>query len=846
MSTRKAFLDCITAKAEAQLDRTIDKITDPIRSENIKYERNLTKAKLDEYKTALGEVLNESVLPEQVKAQADALVKSYTDSYNARVRANTISIENAGKLQRAINGVALAKAPKEEVVKMAAWSTPSLRESGDIKPRHQFLSLEDSYKAESDFHRMKLAHTYYNISQEAMVFRSAESKAFGDEVTKELFAGAKGQTVSKNADAVRVAKELDKYFDDTVTEMQAYGVDLPGKGMKNYFGTKAWFNQRKILTVPEETFVSSFSRWAQEGKINIERIHQAAGKALTPQELNSFFTAIYREAQGIYEKSSGAPMTKRLTNLHKSRTMSRVIEFTEPEAVKEFDRLLGWDNFYEKVEGAVESNVRILASLKTFGVNRSSVIEAGAVTVARRFGKLAGQEFRANTEKAIKHFGGGFESKLDPNTISNIEGSKRVIASAFLGAHTAYAFFVDSLVNTPRAIARQGGSYFKAIRKGFTDITSQLGDDVVAKEIFQAQAYGEIDNLLAHIQAGVHDTQATGLQKGGSAFYKFVERASFNKLVTTMNRLNVGRDFAVNLGDAISAKTPDPKFMSFLEGFGVTRDDLIALRPALTKVKNGFTYVDVAKIDVGNRQQTEAIRKIFSARNKSLDAASPSSNHQWSAFIGASTENSKGAQLAARVMNQFMGAVMALIRQNLTPILKAPGGVKWKALAAYSMMMTTAGVLKLWFDNLRRGEDPEELSSALVLKAFLVSGATGPWGDMVRDAMSRPMGDINVNTGPLIGSAIDVAQLGIEAAMGKEGVAAKAVHKAGSFLPGGNLWWIQTLYKQGLLDHLAEMVDPDGQAKIEKNRQRSRKRRETESFFEEGRLPDFENAIPKG
>ena len=162
--------------------------------------------------------------------------------------------------------------------------------------------------------------------------------------------------------------------------------------------------------------------WAESGKINKDRLNTAAGKDLTPADMRSFFSAIYQEAIGVTESKSAGIVGTKLANLSKSRTMGRVIEFTDAAAVKEFDTLMGWDKFYEKLDSAVENNVRVLASLKTFGPNRAAVVAAGQATVARRFGKTAGSQFKAATDRSITHFGGGYENLLNPNTVSNIEG----------------------------------------------------------------------------------------------------------------------------------------------------------------------------------------------------------------------------------------------------------------------------------------------------------------------------------------------------------------------------------------------------------------------------------------
>lgn len=867
MSSRQAFLNCITAKADAQLDTSKDKISDPVKAEQLKYTKNMTATKLREYQQVLDEILDDSASTPELRAQAKQAVDGMIDTFQVKAAGKARSMLMGQKGANFVKEVAKRAWGPEDGIKGLFWSAPHLRGS-TIDAAAQVLSMEDIYNGHAAAAYGRLHKAVSIMNDEAKIFFHTQNKDVADAVFKDMFAAVNGEPRSTNIKVKEAADALINYDKDMVTELRSRGVPIPEGGRKNYVAGRVLHNSQRLSTIAEDDYVRTMANLYNNGGLNKELIDAAIGGTMTPAKLEIAFKSLYRAETGQSLDALPKALGARVASLHKTKEMHRILEFTNFDAMKEFDSKFGFDNNFEKFQSLVERNARTLTALDTFGSDRAASAMKMKNAAIKYYGARGGEIFDREYNLALKHFGTGFKNALDPNTASNISGVKSLTASSLLGKHPVGALTTDWAINLPRTMSTMGRSYFTPFYEGMKNIGARLSGNYADRVEVLKLLGGEMQSLMADMQSSMRSTNATGTAKLGGTAYKMVEVASLNRLMTKTNRRLASVTFANTLGEHIASdgKFGDtsslfgsflhnsPKkatFSKFLEGFGVSQSDIQKMKPYLSS-KGGIKYVDDDKIPVGDNEIRRIMQKLLAAQADLVERSSPTASAR---FAAALSEMKSGGPLRAGFIEAhslFLGYAMSMLHRNILPILKAEGSAfsKVRAGTAYMTMLWTAGIMTEWIYDLIKGRDPQEMTPQLAVKGMMRAGVGGPAMDYLGAFfMPGPSGK-NIVDSPIVGKVEDAVKAGIKIAKGKEGGVSDLVKVAGEMMPGSALWWLETIYKQGLLHHLREVADPVGTKESDRRRERAAKKAGTEYFVKPGlevtRAPNLENIKPKG
>lgn len=866
MSSRQAFLNCIQAKANAQLDTAKDRISDPTKAEELRYLKQMTSTKLSTYRQALSEILDDELSTPELRAHAKQAVDGMIDTFELKAAGKARSFMMGQKGANFIREVAKRSWGPEENASGLFWSAPHLRTS-DIAPSAQVLSLEDIYRSTRSQHYGRLDAAVSIMNDEAKIFFHTQNKEMADAVYRDMFDAVNGKPRATNKAVKSASDALIEYDKDMVTELRARGVPIPEGGRKNYVAGKVQHNSMRMAAANEADYVRDMVDLYNSGGINKELIDKAISGPITPAKLEIAFKSIFRSETGQELDVVPKALGTRVAQLHKTKEMHRILEFTDFDSMKKFDSKYGFDNNYEKFTSLVERNVRTLATLDAFGTDRAAAAQQMRASLVRAYGEKGGAAFDRNYMNALKHYGSGFRNPLDPNLSSNIAGVKSFAASSLLGKHPVGALTTDWSINLPRTFSVIGRSYLTPFYEGMKNIASRLTGTYAERKAILRTLGGEVDSMVADIQGSIHTTNATGMSKLGGAAYKMVEVGSGNRLATKITRRLAGTTFANTLSEHIDTggKFGDtstlagallhsgPKkatFSKFLEGFGVSRDDVLKMKPYLNS-KGGMKFVDASMIPVGDNELRRIYTKLIAAQAAVIEQSSPTASAKFSATLGAMKEGGPGRAAAIEIHSQFLAYVSSMLQNNILPLLKSQGSTfsKVKAGAAYTSMLLTAGIMTEWIYDLIKGRDPQPISPTLIAKGFMRAGIGGPAMDFV-GSVFLPNQKGGLVDSPILDKASDIAKAAKGVATGEKGAASKAIKVAGDMMPGSALWWLETIYKQGLIHHLREMADPAGTRKADARRKANAKSAGTDYWVKPGlevdRGPNLENIKPKG
>lgn len=870
MSSRKAFIDCVAAKANAQLDTTKDRISDPAKAEELKKLKNVTATKLQQYRQVLDEILTDEGTPAEIRANAKAAVDGLIESYEIKAAGKARSMLMGQKSASYISEIAKRGWGPETAAKGIFWASPEFRGS-DIPAASQVLSFEDVFRSTRSQHYGRLEAAVSIMNDEAKIFFHTQNKEIADEVYKDLFNAGSGKPRSTNKVVKSAVDELIKYDIDNVAELRSRGVPIPEGGRKNYIAGKVQHNNVRLSTVSMGDYVADMMELYKNGGLNKELIDSSIPGKMSDDKLRIAFESIYKAETGqkldVIPKALGA----RVASLHKSKEMHRLLEFTNYEAMKKFDSKYGYDNGSEKLTSIIDRNISTLTSLDVFGSDRASSSSQIRAALVKRYGEAGGAAFDSQYDQAIRQFGTGFRNPLDPNTASNISGVRAWTSSTLLGKHFFGALTTDWSINLPRTYARVGRSYFAPLYEGMKNLGARLSGDYAERELALRIMGGEVESMVMDIQNSFRSTNATGIAKAGAAAYKMVEIASGNRLATKINRRLAATTFANTLAEHIDTNgqygsSPtifgsllhtggrNATFKSFLEGFGITTADVMKLKPYMNK-KGGLKFVDASKLPVGDNELRRIYGKLIAAQAALVEQSSPTSSAKVAAALSKMKEGGKFRAGLIDIHAMFLGYIGSMLQNNVLPILRSQGNAfnRAKAFAMYATMLTTAGVITEWLYDLVKGRDPQELSPSLVAKGVLRSGVGGPAMDYAVGMFMPGMGSESVTNSPVLGKLEDITKSTSKIVKGKDGGTHDLIKVAGNMVPGSALWWLETIYKQGIIHHLQEAADPVGTRKADARKRANEKRLGTQSFVqpddilpEVKRAPNLENIKPKG
>lgn len=281
-----------------------------------------------------------------------------------------------------------------------------------------------------------------------------------------------------------------------------------------------------------------------------------------------------------------------------------------------------------------------------------------------------------------------------------------------------------------------------------------------------------------------------------------------------------------------------------LQDGGITPDDWELIRLAGTETHNGIEFI--------------TIRQLQSLQNNALANASPEAidalpgkyigfiiSESEMASLGPDlitrAETTRGEQRGtikgelARSFFLFKSFPIAMMERHFrrAAFLNRHGTMVDQAAYAAGILVATSvfGALSLQLQNLLNGKDLQDMtSSKFWVNGMAKGGGLGFIGDylangLTEDARYGAMSGLTNFAGPIVGTAVDVADLGTSmmtsAIFDKQTKpAARAVRIVRSHMPFVNMWYTSTVIDRAVMNELQDYLSPGYLSRMEAKQRR--------------------------
>lgn len=167
---------------------------------------------------------------------------------------------------------------------------------------------------------------------------------------------------------------------------------------------------------------------------------------------------------------------------------------------------------------------------------------------------------------------------------------------------------------------------------------------------------------------------------------------------------------------------------------------------------------------------------------------------------------------------------------------------------------TFMGMLGLQFSELTAGKDPRPIDPTSEeglntwMDAVMTGGGLGIFGNVAENVEKDYLGISDVLVGPQIGMLEDSLGVASETMTDPKEGPTKAIEFISDWMPGGNLWYLETAKQRLIFDQLQKQLDPNAYQSFRRTEQRVKDEQSTDYWWEPGdaspnRTIDFSNFV---
>lgn len=645
----------------------------------------------------------------------------------------------------------------------------------------------------------------------------------GKETQRQMRLALAGIKEGVNPAFVQAAKVFHDYAEILRTRFNEAGGAV-GK-LDNWDQPHSW--SPRLAQARKSQFANDFMRWIDRSKY----VH-ADGRYFTDDEMRAFLeeARLTIATDGLSKPREVHPGGAVKANRNRAHRQIHLLPQFVPEALSAYsDR-----GVMESMVGHLRRMTRDVALIETFGPNAdlqfANLLEKFATETVRNNDAMTGRVTRQRRylERLYDYLAGnnpppesrvlsdtmqGFRSlqiasKLGSAAITSISDS----ATLALTNHVNNLNHFQVFLNTLNAWTPNGRRYAQRM--------ALLTDTLV----------GEADRFAMENMTG---------RDLGTKVASFVMRASGLNFLTEARRVG----FAMTMMDSVGHLTRryqdvtklKPSDGRALASAGITQEIWDVWRQARLETRGGnatlLTPDAIRDLNINPSLRQRAIDTLLALVSQEMDVAviQPGARERVQMSLGAESNSIVGE--FARTVFLFKSFPWALMQRHWE---RGTRGVEGNAnrfvyMASMFGMMTTAGILANWINDILTGNDPRDISDPRnVVAGFMKGGALGLFGDFMFSE-TRLAGNNTLAealAGPGVSTLGQIAGLTAgnlaEAAVGEEtDIGAEAIDFAKSNTPGANLWYVKGLANRYIWDHLREMASPGSN-----DRRAARQRRE--------------------
>lgn len=516
-------------------------------------------------------------------------------------------------------------------------------------------------------------------------------------------------------------------------------------------------------------------------------------------------------------------------------SQSRVLHFKSPQGWMEYNKVAGYGNLRETVDGTLSSLGESTGLMEVLGPNPREVVNR----IVNRVGAKSTEEGKLSLSSSQKNI---------DNILSAIDGSDRIPGNAI----AARAF---SIYRGIQNLSKLGGMVVSQI----TDIPMQASEfryqgfnflnrwgsalNASAKGMTRAERADLGYKLNLYTQGMIHDmtSRFTGqdmapgaLAKAQALFFKF----NLSEPLTNRMRHNAAFAMSGNLARQ-SVKSWDKldfNFRAIMEQFNIGVDDWGKIASGIEEV-GGNKFVTIEALETaGHADLASKLSNYFIDRSE-FAVLQPDARTQAMLRQGTRPGTVEGEFL--RLIGQFKSFPVAAMQKILARDLYSSGEMQWQnawrngssivGLVETIVSLTLFGYMVKTAKDLMRGETPKPITDPKVLIASMMQGGgLGLYGDFLLGAQNRFGQESNVVSllGPTAGNIEELSDLtamllDVEGTQ-QEDVGGQLFKLIKSNTPFANVVYVRPLVDYLITWRMQELASPGYLSRMENRAERER------------------------
>lgn len=652
----------------------------------------------------------------------------------------------------------------------------------------------------------------------------------------EIFARGEGGTGNKLA--VQAAKAWTQVLDTVISRFNGAGGDI---GSLDYGYLPQRSDQGRLLEAGRD-------RWVQRTlpRLNRQRYVQADGRLMDDAELTEFLGVAY-ETLSTGGLNKITPGGFRGTGAKANRgSQSRQLHFKDGEAYLDYMSEFGSGTMYDAMTSHISGMARDLGLVERYGPNPEHQMR-----VQLDLAEIAdGRQRRTmlSTPESYWNVLSGKAGAVQNASLARIGADIRNIQVAGKLGRAVLA----SISDIPTMMATSGYNnlgYWQTLRNIGAQASGETREFLNSHGLIAESLVSDLNRFSGdHIRNNWSGKIANSVMK-----------LSFMNMWTDTMRRAFQMTMMGGMGKLSRTSWADLSGWDRvrMERAGLTEADWQTITAAQLTDYRGQQYLTPEAIMAsGADNAPQVVSKVLGLiRNESEYAViNPDLATRAAQTFGGQSAGTVGGELARSVM-QFKSFPFAMISRHFRRMIDAPQGLDGAPAVAnrlgYGMSLmlgtTVAGGIAFQIKEMLSGRDPVAVNSGRFwTEALVQGGGLSIVGDLLfndpREAPGGFGGQVaGIVMGPTVGSAVEVAGIGIEnawrAASGDDlNLGASTLRTARSLTPYGNLWWAGAAIDHTFFQALQENLSPGYLGRIER---RARREHDQDYWWQLGPgLPD--------
>lgn len=594
------------------------------------------------------------------------------------------------------------------------------------------------------------------------------------------------------------------------------------KGLRNKAGAR--IGKLEDWVIPQshdrqKMLKAGYKSWYENivPKLDRERIEKEQGATLE-DVLDSAWKNITTRQVEISGVKNG-------TSVARKGEFERVLHFKDGDSIIDYNKEFGNPDIFSTMDAHIMQQSKEIAAMQLFGPNpQATYNKLIELAKASDMGSTL-EDTLNNTWKIVSGQADGDDivDLLDKTLATGGQVHRNIQVSSKLGSA-----MISSLADLHTIWLGAGYRNFSSIKmigKGIhTLLQEATSGGSAAENVALANRIGVVSEFASASMANSRfaETGAGMTQKVAEV----VIRSSGMAAYTTAMRTSVGLEMAANFAENFSKNLEDTPFNKLFEEYGITPEDWNKIRQTQPKEVKKAKFLNVNKIYEVDENLGYKVNEMMTNEMDSFVIMPTARTRLWTTW-GAKKGSLKGE--VARNMMLFKSYPIAYTMMHMNRVRTIQGGAGKTAYIGKAIVASTVmgGITLLAYD-IATGKTPRDVDRpAFLMEAIVKGGGLGIAQDFFIGATETKYGSSfsDIIMGVPASTIKDIVNTVQDFAVKDldEGVAVGNVYKrAKNYIPGQNLWYTRAVVEASVGDYLGELIDPNHEQSIRKQKKAMR------------------------